>query len=44
MELKLNDILHLTEEEINNSKIELNMKGGFRSQTTVHRPLATVYG
>ena len=28
MELKLNDILHLTEEEINNSKIELNMKGG----------------
>ncbi len=28
MDLKLNDILHLTEEEIDNSKIELNMKGG----------------
>lgn len=28
MDLKLNDILHLTDEEIRNSKIELNISAG----------------
>lgn len=28
MAIKLNDILHLTEEEISNSRIELNMIAG----------------
>ncbi|WP_295254170.1 hypothetical protein [uncultured Catenibacterium sp.] len=32
MELLLNDILHLSQEEINNSKIEFNMKAGSGGQ------------
>lgn len=33
MELKLNDIFNLTEEEINNSKIEFNMTYGSKADS-----------
>lgn len=32
MDLKLNDVLHLTQEEIGNSKIEFNMQAGSGGQ------------
>lgn len=35
MELKLNDIFNLTEEEINNSKIELNMAYGSQGDSFI---------
>ena len=37
MDLLLNDVLHLTQEEIGNSKIELNMKAGRGGQSYLDR-------
>ncbi|MDY3748011.1 MAG: hypothetical protein SOZ97_14980, partial [Lachnospiraceae bacterium] len=37
MELLLNDVLHLTDEEIGNSKIEFNMKAGKGGQPFIDR-------
>ena len=37
MDLFLNDILHLTQEEINNSKIEFNMQAGSGGQPFLDR-------
>lgn len=37
MDLLLNDILHLSQEEINNSKIEFNMQAGSVGQPFLHR-------
>lgn len=38
--IKLNDILHLTEEEVNNSKIELNMTEGREGEPYIEKWLA----
>lgn len=37
MDLFLNDILHLSQEEINNSKIEFNMQAGSGGQPFLDR-------
>ena len=37
MDLKLNDVLHLTQEEIGNSKIEFNMQAGSGGQPFLDR-------
>ena len=36
MDLFLNDILHLSQEEISNSKIEFNMQAGSGGQTILY--------
>ena len=40
MELLLNDVLHLTQEEISNSKIEFNMRAGTGGQPILDRWLS----
>lgn len=37
MDLKLNDVLHLTQKEIGNSKIEFNMQAGSGGQPFLDR-------